>query len=403
MAITKKKNGKYQVRVYVGYDHITGKRKTKYATCETAREARIKEAQIITDVETGELVADWEAPKVQKHYTFDEAYEEWFDIYKRQGLARSTVVNTKEYFGKYLLQPELFGGMYLERMSRKDIQKRLNDFVPKYVESHKIISYANRVLKWAVNNEDIAFNDNPLEHVTLVKAKTSKKREVKYYTEEQVQAFEKGINTYWGTTRRDLLTIFTLLLRTGARIGEILGLQWQDVDFQNGILVLDGRISASNDGTMDYLDGLKNGDDIRKIEIDSNTLMTLRKWKQEQREELFSLGHKLVDTDFLFSYAFDARKRKTIYYRKGTIREALLKFYEWYNSSHNEKLPYLNLHGFRHTHASLLLSNGVDLKRVSERLGHKDITITANIYADVTPKARREVADKFSEIMGDNA
>lgn len=175
------------------------------------------------------------------------------------------------------------------------------------------------------------------------------------------------------------------------------------MDFQNGILVLDSRISASNDGTMDYLDGLKNGDDIRKIEIDSNTLMTLRKWRQEQREELFSLGHKLADTDFLFSYAFDARKRKTIYYRKVTIREALLKFYEWYNSNHSDKLPYLNLHGFRHTYASLLLSNGVDLKKVSERPGHKDITITANVYANVTPKARREVADKFSEVMGDNA
>lgn len=63
MAITKKKNGKYQVRVYVGYDHITGKRKTVYATCETMREARLKEAQLITDVETGELVADWDKPK----------------------------------------------------------------------------------------------------------------------------------------------------------------------------------------------------------------------------------------------------------------------------------------------------------------------------------------------------
>ncbi|MFV8083306.1 tyrosine-type recombinase/integrase, partial [Enterobacter cloacae complex sp.6701430] len=65
----------------------------------------------------------------------------------------------------------------------------------------------------------------------------------------------------------------------------------------------------------------------------------------------------------------------------------------------DEKLPRLNIHGLRHTHATLLISNGVELKQVADRLGHKDITVTANIYAEVTPNSRREVADMFSKIM----
>lgn len=79
----------------------------------------------------------------------------------------------------------------------------------------------------------------------------------------------------------------------------------------------------------------------------------------------------------------------------------LNQFNDWYNSNHEQPLPYLNLHGLRHTHASLLISNGMELKKVADRLGHRDINVTASIYAELTPKARREVADVFSNIMGD--
>lgn len=74
-------------------------------------------------------------------------------------------------------------------------------------------------------------------------------------------------------------------------------------------------------------------------------------------------------------------------------------FNNHYNQTHTEQLPWLNIHGLHHTHGSLLISNGVDLRQVSDRLGHKDISITANIYAEVTPKAQREVPDVFSKIM----
>ncbi len=404
MAITKKKNGKYQVRVYVGYDHITGKRKTKYATCETMREARLKEAQLITDVETGELVADWEAPKVQKHYTFDEAYEEWFDIYKRQDLAKATIVKTEKNFRNYLLKPELFGGMYLERMSRRDVQRRINEFMPKYVQSHEIIGYANRLLKWAVNNEEIAFDDNPLEHVTWVKAKKSKKREIRYYTEEQVKKFQKGLYDHWGDTRPDLVALFTLLIRTGARIGEILALHWDNIDFSTAQIKLCGRISYINsEYGCEYLEGLKNGDVSRTIDIDPIVLRELRIWKLEQKKLYFRYGVHATDKSLLFSSPKPENFGKEYFRDHTAVNQTLRKFYDWYDRNHTEPLPRLNVHGFRHTHASLLLSNGMGLKQVSDRLGHRDISITANVYADVTPSAKREVADKFSQIMGDNA
>ncbi|MBM7616685.1 integrase [Weissella uvarum] len=389
MAITKKNNGKYQVRVYVGYDHITGKRKTKYATCETMREARLKEAQILTDVETGELIPEWDKPKEQKHYTFDEAFYEWFDIYSRQGRSDATVAKTKYYFEHYLLKPELFGGLYLERMTRIDTQRRVNQFIPKYVESKTMISYANMVLKWAYDHEEIACDDNPLEHIQMVQAKKAKKRETKFYDERQVKLFEKGIEEYFKNEPM-FHAIYTLLLRTGMRVGELLGLKWENIDFANDVLILNGRMTFAT-GSKKYEPGLKNGDTQRSIEFDKVVHNKLKVWQHEKRLSSFAIGSPMSDDDFVFNVS------------RTCVQSTIYKFYDWYNENHKTQLPKLNIHGFRHTHASLLLSSGVDIKKVSERLGHKDITITANIYADVTPKARREVADKFSEIMGDNA
>lgn len=91
MIIKKKANGKYQVKVYVGYDKLTGKRQTKYATCGSMKEARLKETEILTAVHNGEVVPKWEKPKQLEHLTFDDVYKMWFEVYKQQDLANSTI------------------------------------------------------------------------------------------------------------------------------------------------------------------------------------------------------------------------------------------------------------------------------------------------------------------------
>ncbi len=353
------------------------------------REARLKEAQLITDVETGELVAEWDKPKEQRHLTFDEAYEEWFDIYKRQGRTDATVSTTKYYFEHYLLKPELFGSMYLDRMTRKVVQQKVNGFIPTLTSSKQILSYAKMMIRWAVDSDDIACDDNPLEHIQMVQAKKAKRREVKYYDETQIKLFESGIYEYFKNDPR-MVAVYIVLLRTGMRVGELLGLQWENVDFENNVIMLNGRMTFVS-GSKLYENGLKNGSEQRIIEIDNAVHDVLQKWRMTQIKSTLSKGIPINKNSYIFEGS------------RSWIGISLRNFNRWYNNSHSEQLPYLNVHGFRHTHASLLLSNGVDLKKVAERLGHKDITITANIYADVTPTARREVADKFSEIMGDNA
>ncbi|MFP7242395.1 tyrosine-type recombinase/integrase [Pediococcus pentosaceus] len=388
MTIKKKANGKYQVRVYVGYDSITGKRQNKYATCGSMKEARLKEAQLITEISNGDILPSWEIERKAQSYTFNQAYLEWFEIYSQQGLAQSTVDKTERYFNNHLLKPDLFGGMYFEQLTRHVVQERVNKFIPTLVKSKQILRYAGQVFKYAVDSEHVKCTENPLDHIRMVRQKRTPKREVRYYTEKQAKLFELGVSEYWAH-RADYPALFTILLRTGARIGEVLALRWCDIDFQGQLITFDERVSYHGDGEREYMDGLKNGEARRVVEIDAVTSKAIRKWKQEQAQHSLLQGMPINDRSLLFTTT------------RGNIQTRLKAFNNWYNKTHTDKLPWLNIHGLRHTHATLLISNGVELKQVAERLGHKDITITANIYADVTPKARREVADRFTAIMSD--
>jgi len=97
----------------------------------------------------------------------------------------------------------------------------------------------------------------------MVKAKKAPKRKTKYYDEHQVNLFESGMNEYWGRKHLDLITLFTLLIHTGARFGEVIGLHWSDIDYNEQRITFGGRVSHINGGgRSEYLDGLKNGDDF---------------------------------------------------------------------------------------------------------------------------------------------
>lgn len=387
MSIKKKNNGKYEVRVQIERDNITGKRYYKYATADTMASARLIEAQTMIDIENGEIVYQPKnETKKLKHYTFEDAFKEWWEFYIDQDLTKSTIDNTARYFRNHLLQPELFGGLYLEEINRLDIQNKVNEFIPKYVKSKKILGYANQVFKYAVDSEHIKIDSNPLEHIRMVKPKRPTKREVKYYDENQALLFEQAFNKYW-EHRADYPALFTILLRIGARIGEVLGLQWNDIDFKNNMIRFDGRISVIGNGHTEYLEGLKNHDDYRDVDIDDITLMKLKRWKHEQSEKSLLDGKPINTDSFLFQMHYV------------TVHKRYYDLLTWQNKNYDVRLPHLNIHGLRHTHATILLSNGEDLKTIGDRLGHRDIAVTANIYADVTPRKKREVADKFSNIL----
>lgn len=388
MSIRKLKNGKYQVRVYVGTDEVTGHTTYKYRNTDSKTSAIMIEKQLNEAIERGEIVIKELEYLQPQPYTFEEAYKEWWTFYSNQELTQATKDKTKAYFNGHLLKPKLFGNLRLDRINRLDIQKKVNIFLPKLTQSKAMLGYASRVFKYAVDSEHIICDSNPLEHIQMVRPKRAKRREVRFYDETQAKMFEVGLNEYFKNDV-DFLTYFITLLRTGMRKGEALGLKWSSIDFERREILLNGRISMDGNGKGHYLKGLKNGDDFRYIDIDDVVIDKLKKWYYVQAQRSMLKGKPINNDSFVF---------KTLKY---SPFHQLKEFNEWYNNNHSNKLPYLNIHGLRHTHASLLISSGMDLKKVSDRLGHRDISVTANIYAELTPKAKREVADVFSNIMGD--
>lgn len=122
--------------------------------------------------------------------------------------------------------------------------------------------------------------------------------------------------------------------------------------------------------------------------LDRNTILILQQWRLNQKEWYLKTGYNTSKEDqFLFTNKFNE-----LYYPQAPN--------DWlYNILEKYDLPKITLHGFRHTHASLLFESGASIKEVQERLGHKDVKTTMNIYAHVSPEKVKETGERFASYV----
>ena len=167
-----------------------------------------------------------------------------------------------------------------------------------------------------------------------------------------------------------LRTLFLLAVQTGLRRSELLGLQWQDVDLAGGLLsVRRGLIKLSS--------GLR----VSEPKSGLGRAVVLA---DESVEALACLrGSRSGSGDFVFCRSDGAPLKP------GSVTQAFRRV------AQRAGFPGLRFHDLRHTHASLMLSEGVHLKVVSERLGHSSVAITGDIYSHVLPSVQREAVERF--------
>lgn len=184
------------------------------------------------------------------------------------------------------------------------------------------------------------------------------------------------------------LTFFRALAFTGCRKSEILSLQWENIDLSNKTVSI-GKTLAIDENLDIIILTPKTSSSVREISLDDETIKILSRWRSIQREEYFQMGFNTTsDKQFVFTNV-----RNELYYPQivNDWLKYLLKKY---------KLPKITPHNFRHTHASLLLQAGIPVKEVSERLGHKDIKITLEIYSHVMPEEAEKTTNKFANFVG---
>lgn len=203
------------------------------------------------------------------------------------------------------------------------------------------------------------------------KMRTPKKemKEVNVFTNEEI---EKILNApkFKQTKYADIISI---AYRTGMRIGEIMALKWEDIDFKNKFLTVKRTYSKYNNGKP-CIEEPKSKSSKRRIELDIQCMKIFQQTKSTHSSE-FVFCNKNGN---MLSYTIITKNFKKMCEEAG--------------------VPYRNFHTLRHTHASVLLSNGVHPKIVQERLGHSKISITLDIYSHLIPSMQHIAVKVFDGI-----
>lgn len=210
----------------------------------------------------------------------------------------------------------------------------------------------------------------------------TEKKQINYFQPEQITAIRNALETE--PLKWKVLT--HLLLITGARRGEILGLKWSVVDFQLNQIQICRTVNYTSDRGI-YVDTPKTEESFRFISLPAETMQLLRKYKAWQSEERMRQGEYYENHDFLFTQ----ENGKPMH--PDSVTTWLGQF------SKRHKLPHVNPHAFRHTMASMLYFNGMDSVSISKRLGHAQVSTTANIYAHVLEQADKKNADILADIF----
>lgn len=182
-----------------------------------------------------------------------------------------------------------------------------------------------------------------------------------------------------------LAPAFYLAANTGMRRGEVLGVQWRDVDLDAARLSV--HRSVLNVAYAKTVDDVKTLTGRRSIDLDERTVAVLRDWRRKQRAEMKLVGRQASNDDMVFARP-DGSPVHPDYFSQCFERHLA-----------KSDLPRIRFHDLRHTHATILLKANVPVKVVSERLGHSSPAFTMTVYQHVLPGMQAEAAAKFSEAV----
>lgn len=256
-------------------------------------------------------------------------------------------------------------------MDFEDLFKTQDNKVPlsdkTVLEHHRLIS---TILAQA--EKEMLITYNPAAKATPPKPKKSKPD---YYQPDEIDEILNALDS----APLKWKTITYLLIDTGCRRGEILGLKHENVNFDSGLIVIDHALLSTKSKGV-YEGETKNGR-IRALHLAPQSLELLQKWKSEQQRMQEIQGDRWVDSGYIFTQDDGSRMHPD------TITDWLNKF------SREHDLPHIHPHAFRHTAASTMIANGVDLVTTANELGHANATTTAMIYAHQIAIAQARAAN----------
>lgn len=176
-----------------------------------------------------------------------------------------------------------------------------------------------------------------------------------------------------------------LLLVTGCRCGEIMGLKWDKVDFKTNRLKIDRELIISK--SKGVHESTTKTNDIRYLTLPTETMVLLRKHKREQLRLQLANGDRWIDTGYVFT------QDNGDHMNPDSVTGWL------YGFSRRHGLPHINPHAFRHTVASVLLANGTDIVTVAAQLGHASASTTENFYAHIIEDNKAKASECIADVL----
>ncbi len=291
------------------------------------------------------------------------------------------------YEGTTKLIKQYFAGRALQEITAIDIERYLVFLRTEYISrfgknlSSKTILHhygtLNKIFGYAEKQELIT--KNPLAKVDAPK---KKRQPVEALTQEQAELFFKAIEE----CPLDFRCMLYLLITTGIRRGECIGLKWKDIDKQTSVLSVKRTVSYTPKKGL-IISTPKTVNSIRSIPLIPKVLTLLEEYKTQIERE-----HKETDLKeaFVFSNADDLFTPRT--------PDSLTRHMKRFMAKHD--LPDMSPHDLRHSCATLLLANGADVKSVQSILGHADASTTLNFYVRADLRGMREATAKFASAFG---
>ena len=353
------------------YDEKTGKRLIKNVLGKTQAEVKEKLAKAVAEAETVDV-------RRADEYTLGTWLQTWYELYAKPHLRFSTA----EYYRRGIelhITPRI-GDIPLKKLTGRDLQWLYKD-----LQEHGRLREAQKGKQPGLSDSTIR-GIHTMLHNALDRAVKERlimrnpandcippkipKHEMKILPPEQIKSYLTAAD------QRGVLPMFYLELISGLRKGELVALQWSDLDIENKTISVSKQAGRNNAGEPD-ITRPKTENSIRKISIPQDAV------------DLLIAEHQKHPSN---PWMFPSPKTGEMYHPDSVvnIHKKILK---------DAGLEHLRFHDLRHTFATLALQNGVDVKTVSSMLGHFDAGFTLRTYTHVTRQMQESTAEKMGNFM----
>ena len=378
-----KKDGSivYRANVYLGVDKVTGKDVKTSITGRTKKEVKqkTKEAEIIF-LQNGST--RFQASNIT---TYKELASLWWESYKHT-VKPNTQLNVRRLLDNHILP--LFGSYKLDKLTTPLIQNVVNKLADKtnkgeegaFLYYDSLHALNKRILQYGVVMQAIPFN--PAREVILPRNTQKAKREkIKHFDNQELKKFLYYLDSLNLNKFRYYYenTLYKFLLATGCRINEALALSWSDIDLDNAVVHITKTLNYKQETNSP-----KSKTSLRDIDIDQATVSMLKQYRLRQTKESWKIGksESIVFSDFIHEYP-----------NNRTLQTRLRTHFK------RAKVTNIGFHGFRHTHASLLLNSGIPYKELQHRLGHSTLSMTMDVYSHLSKENAKKAVSFYETAL----